>query len=72
MIADVKREIVLKYKTFMFKPNLWDTMFGHSKISRPIIFLVDKTGKVVWKLKCNVFFRPDPKKLFAAIDENLP
>jgi peroxiredoxin len=71
MVADVSRKIVENYKTFMIKPNLWDSMFGHSKISRPIIFLIDQQGKIAWKLKCNVMFRPDPKKIFSAIDEVL-
>ncbi len=71
MIADTRRNIVEEYKTFMIKPNKWDKMFGHSKISRPIIYLINNEGKIIWKKKCNVFFRPKPKKLFTAIDANL-
>ncbi len=71
MIADEKRTIVEDYKTFMLKVFITDKIAGHSKVSRPISFLVNKDRKIVWKYLGGAIRRAKPEEFFKAIEENL-
>ncbi len=65
------REIMTAFNTNMVKPGFWDRRLKKTNLAVPITFLIDSSGKIVWKFLGTPSRRPKNRVILQAISKYL-